>query len=79
MEDKKRTINERFSWSRVLERCVVAPKIQVRILVSAPTLYFFNCSLFSRDTDFLETKNRLRLFADFSRLAPQKDILRAYQ
>ena len=48
LEDKKRTIDERFSWSRFLERCVVAPKIQVRILVSAPTLYFFNCSLFTR-------------------------------
>lgn len=79
MEDKKCTINERFSWSLVFERCVVAPKIQVRILVSAPTLYFFSCSVFTRDTDFLETKNVLRLFADFSRLAPQKDTLRAYQ
>lgn len=76
LEDKKRTINERFSWSRFLERCVVAPKIPVRILVSAPTLYFFNVPF---SPDFLETKNKLGLLADFSPLAPPRDILRAYQ
>jgi len=77
MEDMQRTISERLSRSRVFEPCAVAAKIQVGILVSA--LYFFNRSLFTRDTDFLETKNKLRPAADFSGLAPRKDILRAYQ